>query len=124
MVRADVFGGVALSFFLFCFLTGNDDVLRGRPTRATRAARADVDDTHSDSGFTVPSTARAHDSLEVFIRTASSGQTASHPVNAIIAEHSVVSAPDLTDDPVAAAVNSLLESQALFPHQSRGPPFA
>ena len=122
-LRFGVIGGVALTTFLYCFLTGDDDVLRRGPSRTNRVARADFDhDTQTEGCFTVPSTVAAHDTVEIFIRSASSSQTAPYPVSATVAEQLHLPAPGLTNEPVFAATRSSVESQVLFPGCSRGPP--
>ncbi len=122
-LRFGVIGGIALTTFLYCFLTGDDDVLRRGPSRTKRVARADFDhDTHAEGCFTVPATAAAHDTVEIFIRSASSSQTAPHPAIAVVAEPVNVPAPYLTSEPVFAATRSAAESQVLLPGGSRGPP--
>jgi hypothetical protein len=122
-LRFGVIGGVALTTFFYCFLTGDDDVLRRGPSRTNRVARADFDhDTHAEGCFTVPATAAAHDTVEIFIRGASSSQTAPDPAIAIVPEQVTVPPPGLTNEPVFAAIRLSAESQVLLRGGSRGPP--
>ena len=122
-LRFGVIGGVALTTFLYCFLSGDDDVLRRGPSRTNRVARADFDhDTQTEGCFTVPATVAAHDTVEIFIRSASSSQTAPQPAIAVVAEQVNVPAPYVTNEPVLAASRLSVESQILLPGGSRGPP--
>ena len=122
-LRFGVVGGVALTTFLYCFLTGDDDVLRRGTSRTNRVARADLDhDTQTEGCFTVPATAAVHDTVEIFIRSASSSQTAPHPAIAVVAAPVDVPEPGLTNQPVFAATRLSVESQVLLPGANRGPP--